>query len=89
MSEQLQKLQALEKQEKELLEKKQALLSQRKNEIAELAERCNIILASDEIIAGLFTQLKQALDNKSENLQEWEAQGARFLKSKKRKKKPE
>jgi len=89
MSDNLQRLQALDKQEKELLEKKQALFNQRKSEIAELAERCNIMLVPDEILAGLFLELKQALEDKSEKLQEWEALGARFLKPKKRNKKPE
>lgn len=85
MSDYSHKLLAIAEKEKKLLKEKAKLLEQRKSEIGNLAERCFMLSASDELIAGIFLQLKQALDEKSEKLKEWEAQGERFLKPRKQK----
>lgn len=83
MSDYSNKLAAIAAKKQKLQEEESKLIEKRKNEISEAAERLGLLTISDEIITGLFLEAAKASNEKSERLKEWEAEGARFLKSKK------
>lgn len=83
MQEYATKLSELAKKKQRLLDEEDKLIKQRKADIADLAERLTVLTVPDEIIAGVFVELSQALTDQSHRLKEWETQGARFLKLRK------
>ncbi len=67
-----------QKQEKLLLEKSK-LIDKRKKEIANLAERCGLLIFSDEILSGLFLDAEKSISNKDNRVKEWQLSGEKFL----------
>jgi len=82
MSDYADKLAALAAKEQKLAEEKTKLLDKRKKEIAALAERFNLLTASDALLAGLFLECEKHLSANDERCKELESNGARFLKAK-------
>lgn len=82
MSDYAEKLAAIAAREQKILEEKTKLIEKRKREIASLAERFNLLAASDELLAGIFIECEKALSANDERVKEIKSLGARFLKSK-------
>ena len=59
MSDYSNKLAILAAKKKKLFEEETKLIHKRKNEIANLAERCELLTFSDEVLTGLFLELKK------------------------------
>lgn len=83
MSDYANKLSALAEQEQKLLEKKAKLIEKRKSEIADLIEKCGLLIASDETLAGAFFEIEQAIKSNNDRIKEWEKMGGKFLKTRK------
>jgi hypothetical protein len=83
MSEYSNKLAAIAAKKQKLLQEETKLIEKRKKEIASSAERLGLLTASDELITGLFLEAASAIKENQNRIKEWEAQGERFLKSKK------
>jgi hypothetical protein len=83
MSEYANKLAAITAKKQKLLQEENKLIDKRKKEIASAAERVGLLTASDELIAGLFLDAANALKENKNRIKEWEAQGERFLNTKK------
>ncbi len=76
----------LEKREQQLQNDKARLIENRKRRVGELAERFHLLTVSDQVLAGLFSELSEAVKGKDARLKSWEAQGARFCSSSRSKK---
>ena len=83
MSEYSSKLAAIAAKKQKLLQEEARLIDKRKKEIASSAERLGLLTASDEFITGLFLEASLTLNQNKNRIKELEAEGARFLKSKK------
>lgn len=83
MSDYADKLALIAERKQKLHDEEIKLIEKRKKEIADLAEKHHALMANDTVLVGLFTELNDALKNKTDRLKEWETAGARFLKSKK------
>jgi hypothetical protein len=83
MSEYSSKLAAIAAKKQKLLQEETKLIEKRKKEIANSAERLGLLTVSDELITGLFLEAANAIKENQNRIKEWEAQGERFLKSKK------
>lgn len=79
MSELSIKLATIKQKEEKLLQLKTKLIEKRKKEIANLAERCGLLEADDEIITGLFIDCENAIKLKDNRLKEWRLVGEKFL----------
>lgn len=77
------KLSALKAEEDKLREKKEKLIEKRKQEIADLAERFGLLIISNEVLAGVFSQVEHAIKTDNSRLDEWEKLGETFLKARK------
>lgn len=74
------KLIAIKQQQEKLQQAASKLIDKRKKDIANLAERCDLLLVSDEILTGLFIDGVNAYKNKDSRVKEWQSQGEKFLK---------
>ncbi len=83
MSDYANKLSTLADQEQKLLEKKAKLVEKRKNEIADLAEKYGLLIVSDEVLAGAFSEVEQAIKSDSNRIKEWEKLGGKMFKNRK------
>ncbi len=72
-------LAAITKKKQLLASKEEKLIGNRKQEIGSLAEKLGLLAAPEDIVAGIFCDLKQALDEKLDKLKTWEALGAEYL----------
>lgn len=80
MSKYANKLSAIADKKLKLLAEEKKLIEKRKLEIANLAERCDLLHVSNEIIAGLFVDAQNIIKTKGQQIKMWENAGARFLK---------
>lgn len=74
------KLSSISLKRQKLLEEEQRLIDKRKKEIANLAERCNLLVTSDEILVGAFNDISGAIKSKDNRAKEWQTNGRQFLK---------
>lgn len=73
------KLQAIAERRKKLAIEEAKIVEQRKQVIGKLAERFNLLTASDAIIAGLFADAEAELKNRdSEKVKLWNKAGERI-----------
>ena len=67
------------KAEQTLLTQRQLeLATRRREEIGKLAERLGVLETEDDLLAGLYLELKAALTNGDPRLAQWRDAGARF-----------
>lgn len=83
MSDYMNRLKKLEEKEKLLLAEKDKIIEKRKLAIARFAEKFGLLTVSDEVIQGAFSEIKEAVDEKSEKLKNWKTKGESFVKKKK------
>jgi hypothetical protein len=80
MSDYSDKLAAIKQKQEKLHQEESKLIERRKKDIANLAERCGVLIASDETLAGLFIEYENALKVKDIKIKEWQLNGEKFLK---------
>jgi len=83
MSDLAARLSSIEARKQKLHEEENRLIQKRKSEIAEMAEKFGLLVASDYFISGLFQDAKTALENETEQLKNWTKQGEALFKSRK------
>jgi hypothetical protein len=74
------KLSSLAAKKQKLLSEEIKLIEKRKQEIGTLAEKFNLLTASDALIIGLFSDAQIAVNDQSERIKLWETHGEKFLK---------
>jgi hypothetical protein len=79
MSDYSSKLLALASKKQKILQEETQLISKRKSEIAELAERFNLLTISDTAFAGMFHELQHSLEVNTDKVKELEKIGENFL----------
>jgi hypothetical protein len=72
------KIASLKSEQARLSRREIELAAQRREEIGKLAERFGALEADDEVLAGLFVELKSAMESDSPRLAQWRDAGARF-----------
>ena len=82
MSDYAHKLSALALKKQKLQDEETKLIEKRKFDIALLAEKFELLTASDALIHGLFADAQAAINNKTDKVKSWETLGGRFLKNK-------
>ena len=82
MSEYSSKLAAIAAKKQKLIQEEFKLIEKRKKEIANFAERLELLTVSDEFLTGLFLEAAKAIKTNHARIKEWEDEGSRFLKSK-------
>ncbi len=68
----------LKTEQAKLAQRQSDLSGQRRNEIGRLAEKLGALEAEDDVLAGLFLELKSAMESDSPRLKQWRDAGARF-----------
>jgi len=86
MSEHVAKLKALSEKKKKLIEEEKKIIEQRKKYISDLAEKHNLLSATDEMLEGIFSKAAREITNDSDLAKEWQAIGENFRKNAKAKK---
>jgi len=81
------KLSSIEDKMKKLKEEENKLIEKRKTEIGSLAEKFNLLMLSDELIVGIFSEAKDVMSNNNQKLKSWEENGKELLKPKRNNKK--
>ena len=69
---------SLKSEQARLAQRKMELAAQRREEIGRLAEKLGVLEADDDVLAGLFTELKSAMEVGSPRLAQLRDSGARF-----------
>lgn len=77
------KLSSIAERKQKLLEEEIELIEKRTSEIGAIAKRLELLTLSDEIITGLFLQAVKAIEENSDQLNEWKEAGEQFLRPKK------
>ncbi len=85
MSDLASKLANLAKKKQLLEAKEEKLIHNRKQEIGSLAEKFDLLTVPANIVAGIFCDLKYALDKNLDKLKEWETLGTEYLQGKQEK----
>ena len=78
MSDYANKLSQLAEKRKKLQDEEKKIIESRKKYIGDLAEKHNLITATDEVLEGLFYFAKQEITKESDKLMEWKAFGEKF-----------
>jgi hypothetical protein len=78
----LQKLSSIREKKQKLLAQETKLIEKRKKEIANLAEKFELLTMSDTIIVGVFSEAQSAIKDKSDKVKLWEQSGEKFIKTK-------
>lgn len=82
MSEYAKKLSSLAAKKKKLQAEEFKLIERRKKEIGDLAQRFDLLTASDKILIGVLSEVQTALLHQPDKIQRWESEGSRFRESK-------
>ena len=69
---------SLKAEELRLVQLQSDLAAQRRAQIGKLAERLGVLEHEDELLAGVFMELKAAIAGNSPRLAQWRDAGARF-----------
>ncbi|NNM59276.1 MAG: hypothetical protein HKM04_05625 [Legionellales bacterium] len=69
------KLLSIVDKQKKLQAEESKLIEKRKVEIGALAEKFGLLTVSDEVLIGIFSEVKNAIDKKTDKLKEWEKFG--------------
>lgn len=78
MSEYAKKLSNLTEKKKKLQAEELKLIERRKKEIGDLAQRFDLLTASDKVLIGVLSEVQTALLHQSDKIQHWENEGSRF-----------
>jgi hypothetical protein len=68
----------LKTEQAKLAQRQSELAAQRREEIGRLAEKLGALEAEDDVLTGMFLELKLALEGDSPRLKQWRDAGARF-----------
>jgi hypothetical protein len=69
---------SLKAEQARLAQRQSELAAQRREEIGKLAERLGVLATEDDLLAGLFVELKSAVTSGSPRLAQWREAGIRF-----------
>lgn len=83
MSDLANKLSFIKEKKQKLIEEEFKLIEKRKLEIGQLAERFHLLTVSDNLMAGIFSEVENALTHNPQKLNEWESLGNNYLATKK------
>lgn len=73
---------SLKFEQSRLAQRQVELAEQRRKEIGKLADRIRVLEAEDDVFAGLFLQLKAAMESDGSRLSQWRDAGTRFRSAK-------
>lgn len=82
MSQYAGKLSLIEKKMVKLRLEEDKLIEKRKNEIGAFAEKFGLLTLSDELIIGVFSDIKKNIETQSEKIKTWEEHGRQLVKPK-------
>ena len=68
----------LKSEQAKLARRQSALAAQRRDEIGRLAEKLGTFEAYDDVLAGMFLELKSAMESDGSRLKQWRDAGGRF-----------
>ena len=69
---------SLKSEQSRLIQRQLELAAQRRDEIGRLAERLAVLETEDDVLAGLFLELKAATESDTPRLAQWRDAGRRF-----------
>lgn len=72
------RLATIKSEQAKLAQRQSELAAQRRDEIGRLAEKLGALEADDDVLIGVFLELKSALGNDGPRLKQWRDAGARF-----------
>jgi hypothetical protein len=72
----------LKAEQTRLAQRQSELATQRREEIGKLADRIGVLETDDDLLAGLFMELKAAVTSSSPRLAQWRDAGRRFRSAK-------
>lgn len=78
MSDYAKKLATLADRKKKLHTEEMQLIERRKKEMGDLAERFDLLTASDAVLIGVLSEVQTALLHQPQKIQHWENEGSRF-----------
>lgn len=73
---------SLKAEQARLAQRQSELAAQRREEIGRLAERLGVLETEDDLLAGLFLEMKAALTGSSPRVAQWRDAGLQFRSSK-------
>lgn len=72
------KIATLKSEQAKLAQRQSELAAQRREEIGRLAERLGALEIDDDVLAGMFLELKSAKEGDGSRLKQWQDAGRRF-----------
>lgn len=83
MSDYITKLTQISERRQKLLSEENKLIEKRKKEIGSLAEKFRLLLVSDELLAGLFSEARRAIEETdTRKTEQWEHAGKLLIQEK-------
>jgi len=68
----------LKSEQAKLAQRQSELAAQRRDEIGRLAEKLGTLEADDDVLTGVFLELKSAMESDGSRLKQWRDAGDRF-----------
>lgn len=68
----------LKTEQAKLAQRQSELAAQRREEIGRLAEKLGVLETDDDVLAGMFLELKSAMEGDGSRVKQWRDAGARF-----------
>jgi hypothetical protein len=68
----------LKTEQAKLAQRQSGLAAQRREEIGRLAEKLGALEAEDDVLTGIFLELKSAMESDGSRLRQWRDAGERF-----------
>jgi hypothetical protein len=68
----------LKTEQAKLAQRQSELASQRREEIGRLAEKLGVLETDDDVLVGMFLELKSAKESDGSRLKQWQDAGCRF-----------
>ena len=69
----------LKSEQARLAQRQSELAAQRREEVGRLAEKLGTLEADDDVLTGMFLELKSAMESDGSRLKQWRDAGDRFL----------
>ena len=82
MSEYASRIASLKAEQVRRAQRQSELAAQRREEIGKLAERLGVHETENDVLAGVFLEVKTSITNRSPHIALWRVAGARFRSSK-------
>ncbi len=78
MSDYAARIATLKTEQAKLAQRQSELAAQRREEIGRLAEKLGALEAEDDLLTGMFLELKSAMESDGSRLKQWRDAGGRF-----------